>query len=435
MVFYLVHPIATLIIRALIQIFLVSIVMALRYDKYNPARKKYSPEITLRKYLADGLLSSDDLELVRAYASHRRAVSARGSGRRAEYSMQVLAYWKRYLKVSFRMTSIADLEGAIGAYKSSSSAKGRPFSQNTQHDYISILKAFYVWLVDEEFSSIKPRQINSIKAPGINRHTTEPWDKLLAEDVLEMLRRMANPMHRALLATGWESGARPEELLCLQWLDLELDGYGYQLWVMDFKTGERRFVRLTMAAPYLADWKNASKRAEDVDHIFTTQRGGPLAYKTLRNIYFDAGVRAGLKKRVKPYGMRKGRINDMIRCKYPETAIKAQIWNNQDSHMLGTYLAQSNEEIDRLVLGHQGLLKDEDKKQDPLAKITCPYCHALNRPTARFCDQCRRALSVEMMDEQARLIKSDAERMARDPEYLADTIAELQKILATMPKK
>ncbi len=406
----------------------------MQYDNYNRARRNFPPKITLDRYEAEGLLSAADRKLIAAYVNHKKASSKRSTGRRADYASMVLAYWRQWLKASYSEATILDLEEAITNFKDSKTKKGLPYAQNTQNDYIIILKSFYYWLIDQEYSSIKEKQIKSIHAPGINRHTTLPENKLLDVDLLEMLKNTLNPMRRAFLVTGWEAGTRPEELCASQWKDLVQDEYGYKFYITDFKTNKPRFARLTKAAPYLADWKAVSERTGPEDYIFITQYLTPMAYTTGLAIITEAKMDAEIKKRVTLYSLRKGRINDMYAKKFPPNSILYQIWNNLNSKMPASYITDSEEEKDQMILEHQGLLKEADKKPDALAKIPCPYCHANNSPTAHFCDQCRRPLSVERLDENVSLARVNAEQMATDVNFMRDTLKELQKILAANTK-
>jgi site-specific recombinase XerD len=392
--------------------------MAEKYEHYNASRRAYTASLTLDKYSNEKIITYDDRLLITGYVDHRRAVAENLSPKRADHLMVVLSYWRRYLKVPYRAAGINDVRAAVSSLKGGVTLKGRPYKQNSKHDYIAVLKSFFYWMIDEKISTIEPRYITEIKTPKINKHTTEPQDILRDYDVLKMLDKTINPMHRALISVHWESGARPEEVVSLQWRDFQLDEYGFKLWVTDFKTSKKRFARLTMAAPYISDWKNTTRHGADDCLVFTTQRRTGMAYSSIAFIYNYAKAKTDITKPITAYSFRKGRINDMIEKHYPYSAILAQIWGNQDSRMLGTYLSQSDADIDHMLLEHQGLLKPEDKKPDALAKIPCPYCHADNRPTAKFCDQCRRPLNKVGVDELEGA-SSDLARLLKNPKFRA----------------
>jgi hypothetical protein len=248
-----------------------------------------------------------------------------------------------------------------------------------------------------------------------------------------MLKVSFNPMHRALLALSWEAGARPSEINALQWSDLTADQYGYKLWITDTKTSKRRFIRLTMAAPYVAEWKKVTPKNSPTDYIFIGRYDEPLTYDGTAKTIARIEKKANITKKVHLYSFRKGRINDMIKTRMPDAAIKAQIWNNQGSQMLDVYLSLDDGAIDDMVLSHNGIKKEDNVIVNPLAPITCVNCHTVNECDSLFCKKCGFALTEvakdKLADAKGEIHKSDEYDSKLEISGLKEQLRELTKIV------
>jgi site-specific recombinase XerC len=87
-------------------------------------------------------------------------------------------------------------------------AKGKPFKQNTLHDYVVILKPFLLWLVDNDYSDIPEKKIRAIKPPCMDYNVTLPEDLPKEAEIVALIKGSKSVMERAFLAVLYESGAR-----------------------------------------------------------------------------------------------------------------------------------------------------------------------------------------------------------------------------------
>ena len=74
-----------------------------------------------------------------------------------------------------------DLYAGVNAMQTGISTRGKPFKQNTKHDYIKALKSFVLWLIENAYSGIKREKVKAIQIPHVDHSTTSP-DELLTAD-------------------------------------------------------------------------------------------------------------------------------------------------------------------------------------------------------------------------------------------------------------
>jgi integrase len=404
--------------------------------------EKWGAHVTVAKYLENGTITEADKDLIERYIAHRRAVKKKLSKYRIWTLTVNLVYWRQYIRVPYTGATIENIETALGEFKDAD------YKQNTEHTRISILKGFLMWMIDEGLSTIPIKKIKEIETPAVDTHTTEPNELLQPEDVYKLLDTTTKPMHRAFMAVLWESGARPQEIASLLWSDIVPDQYGMKLYINDTKTSKKRYSRLTMAAPYLDEWKKTAIYAKETDLIFAfwpkknkrnpDPKARPLSYGAARQILYRAQENAGLEKKIWMYNFRKSRITNMIKENYREAAIRETIWNNQGTSMMKTYLTLNEKDIDKMMLESQGIkLDDENKDENPLKRKTCDNCHTKNKATAKFCDIC----GFPLMDELKKELKEADEQAEILPEYQArlkeqdERIKKLEAMITAMVNK
>ena len=83
---------------------------------------------------------------------------------RANKLVFTLLGWRRFVG-EFSENTIADLYAGVPALKSGLNHRGRPFKQNTISDYVAILKQFYLWLIENEYSFISEKKLRKLQTP------------------------------------------------------------------------------------------------------------------------------------------------------------------------------------------------------------------------------------------------------------------------------
>ncbi len=376
--------------------------------------QKYPVELTFEKYLNARMITQNEIDIIKNYISYKKATAKHLSERRAYMIMVILTYWRKYIKTPYTSANIDEIIVAVGELKTAKNEKGRAYAKNTITQYIAVLKTFLCYLSDKELTQLSEKRIKKdIVAPGMDKHTTAPENILTPDDIKKMLTVTFNPMHRALIVVSFESGARPEEINALQWSDLTADEYGYKLNIWDFKNDTRKSARLTISAPYIGEWQKATLKNAPTDYIFVDRYIKPLSYQSTFEIVQRIAKKAGITKGVTLYSLRKGRINNMVQTNMPNAVIKSQIWNNQGSQMLDTYLALDGRAIDEMTLNHLGIKKDTKVIVDPMTPRTCPECHTINEYDARFCKKCTTPLTMESINARAEAIQ----KATLTPEY------------------
>jgi integrase/recombinase XerD len=74
---------------------------------------------------------------------------------------------------------------------------GHPYSQNTIRDYITFVKRFFRWLIENNRSTIPLDRVDKIKPPGWATMTTNAEGLLAEEEILAMVKACASSRDRA----------------------------------------------------------------------------------------------------------------------------------------------------------------------------------------------------------------------------------------------
>lgn len=403
---------------------------------FYPGVQRYTGAKSLTKAIAEGRITDDDRNLIEEYVAERQATK-HISDARVNKIVFTLVGWRRLLPVPYRKAKMPDIYKAIGNLKSGDSTRGKPFKQNTIHDYIRILKPFLRWMIDSEYTDLSERKVREISAPSVDYNTTEPDELLTVEEIESLLKACLNPRDRAFFSVLYESGCRIGEVARIRWRDIVFDKYGIKLYVRDQKTDKRRYVRLTISSEYIAQWKadyHPGTPAGDA-LVFQTFKGRPLDYIQANRIIKRAKERAGIEKNLHPHIFRHSRITHMISQGYQESVIKKAMWGNVGTEMFRTYVNLSEADIDNEFLDKAGIIRKEGKAK-ALKHIMCSECHSKNPPTGKYCTSCGTALTEEAQVEQHEAVTSAITDLGADQRLtdlqaqVADLTAKLEKLVS-----
>jgi integrase/recombinase XerD len=354
---------------------------------------KWDHKATLSSGLRDGIITPDDNGLIVEYLLEKQARDHIGI-RRVNKIATILVNFQRFIPQPYRTATIGDVYAGITNLQSGKSLIGKPFKQNTINTYIRIVKPFLLWLVENDYNKLPEKKLQKIKAPPVDRHTTNPDEIITTQEILDMLTACQNSRDRALLSTLYESGCRIGELALLTWRDLIFDKYGVRLYITDTKTKKRRYARLTMSLQYLSTWKCDTTDSFPDARVFVNLKSKePLEYYTVVRLLERVRSRAGISRRITPHLFRKSRITHMVAQNYQESVIKQSMWGNLSTEMFSTYVCLAEQDIDAEILDKAGIERKSDIP-NPLAPIPCPNCHHVNPPTSDWCNQCGMALST-----------------------------------------
>lgn len=387
---------------------------------FYASNDRYTPEKSYIKAIDEGRLTQDDRALIVEYIAERQA-SFNISNIRAKKLTVNLIGWRRFISVPYRAATIADIYTGVAGLKNGTSEKGKPFKQNTIHDYIQILKPFLLWMIESDYSSLPEKKVRALKAPPIDHQTTNPDEILSIDDVEALMRACRNSRDRAFISVLYESAGRIAEVGRLRWRDLIFDKWGVKAYIDDTKTGKRRYVRFTLSTMPLAEWRNNYPGDADGDAtvFIAIARGAkehsPMTYVAAKTIIDRAARRAGLTKQVHPHLFRKTRITHMITQNYQESVIKETAWGNQDTGMLRTYIQLQENDMDREFLKRAGL-EVEDEGNARRLEVTCARCHTINPPSNDCCGKCGLPLTTEAVIEVDQMMEDFFTLIATDPD-------------------
>ena len=379
----------------------------------------------LANWLEKGAITEDDAQLIDEYLVKRRADRDLSQGRVNKILFTLLS-WRRFVK-PFRENSITDIYKGIEALKTGQGViknhERFQYSKNFVYDTVSIIKPFYLWMIEQEYSpTLKEKEIRSIKRPKRDLMTKTVADILTEDEIKRMVEACESTRDRALIMLLYDGGFRIGELGKLSWGQVSFDKYGAVINV-DEKTGKPRYVRLLAAGPYLAKWKDDYPFEPMGDNlVFISHRKTAINYDTMYRQIGRIATRAGIKKKVHPHIFRHTRITNLIEKGIPESIIKQMMWGSLTTDMFACYAHLSNKSTDDALLEQAGIKRaKEDERNEVLAPRQCPTCSLINGPTARFCNQCGTSLTEEALADEEQMKKS----MLESPEALQAYINDL----------
>ena len=375
----------------------------------------------LERWREKGQITDDDAELIDKYLTTRRADKQLSQGRVNKIMFTLLA-WRRIVK-PFRENTLNEIHKGIGSLMDSE------YSKNFVYDTTTIIKPFYIWLIEQgfllfplsdfpklekDFREAKQEKkpltereqrtkledasllaIRNIERPKQDMMTKTRADLLTEDEIKKMVEACESTRDRCILMMLYDGGFRIGEIGKLTWGQIAFDQYGATVNV-DEKTGKPRYVRLLSASPYIAKWKDDYPFDPSGDNlVFISHQKQPIAYNALYRQIRRIAERAGIKTKVHPHIFRHTRITNLMEKKIPESIIKKMMWGSLTSDMLATYGHLVSTSTDDALLESAGIKRTERIEDNALAPRQCPACHLINGPTSRFCSQCGASLTED----------------------------------------
>lgn len=367
--------------------------------------KFYSLNDTLKKSFSTNKISESDYTLLREFLGEMIAYRDISKSRSKKILLHLIG-WRRFIG-PFSENTAADLSHGINALHEATTKRGAPYKQNTIRDYVVILKQFYHWLIENDYSNILPMKISKIKNPSRNQMTKTAADMLTPQEVEDIIEACQSVRDRALFMTLYEGGFRVGEIGTLTWGSLVFDEHGVVVNV-NFKTNRPRYVRLVMSREPLVMWRAEYPfRAEGSNLVFLNRSNNPMTYSAIAKALKTIMAQTRIKKHVTPHTFRHSRITHMIQEGYPETVIKLMMWGTVNASEFATYAHLTGCDIDRAVLEKNGIV-EEGEMWRGVEGVKCPYCNTVNPPAARYCYGCGRPMNAEdVMNELKKLLTAN----------------------------
>lgn len=383
---------------------------------------------TIKTHVLLPAITEDDLSILREYLAEVQATHNVTLKRVYKYSY-ILVHWREYIG-EFRQNNLGNLHAGINKIQIARDADGQlRYSKNTLSDYIGFLKRFYLWLIDNGYSSIEERRINKIRVPTAPLMTKTAEMLVSKQEVLNLIMACQNSRDRAFISVLYEGGFRVGELGCLRWNQVKFNDWNVAINV-DNKTGKPRYIPLVMSRQYLASWKNDYPLPITNDgYVFLTAgRKEQLQYRGVTKQFDKIVKRAGIQKKVTLHLLRHSRITHLINDGVKESMIKMMMWGSVDSVMFKAYAHLTASDIDTEIALQAGIILPDTRKQSTcLEPHQCLTCHTINGPTQHFCGNCGSELT-ESAGNELRSAKSQLNAVAATPQGIASAITYLQDL-------
>lgn len=385
------------------------------------ARLRNDTEAAFARARAADTITEEDAVLIRAFLDEAGAMRTISLGRR--FKLAIILIGLRRFVPPFADCATTDIFQGIERVRSGISKRGTPFSQDSQSDYIRILKRFMVWLGENELASprLNLAKVRKIQPPRYSRMTKTAGQLLSPTEIAAMIEACLTSRDRALVATLYDGGFRVGEIASLTWGQVEFNDW-HAVVNVDAKTEYPRFIPLVMATPYLGAYRNdyPGEAAPD-SYVFLTRAKQPLQYHGLVDQLRSIAERAGIEKHITPHLFRHSRITNLLREGFPESMIKLMLWGNISTAMFETYAHLTNDDIVQELAVRHGVKTRGAVRDGGADPVQCPRCRAIAGPTMRYCPECWLPLTGE-----ATASLEDARRDLYRPEVLAEIVRRLQ---------
>jgi len=293
------------------------------------------------------------------------------------------------------------------------------YAPNTKSDLRLMLKI--LWKVANGYHQLdRPSEVHWIKIGVARKDRKHP--KLISEDELGRMLKVAGVRDRAIISLLYECGLRPSELVALKKSDLEFVKEGVRVHIPEgTKTGARDILAAGNAEPALANWISAHPIKKPDAPLFPAEYGTgnfrQMGIETLNKMVRTAAKRAGIARRVKTYDFRHTAAT--INAKFfSEAQLRKYMGWTQDSTMAAVYVDMSGRDTDDGVARKHNKPVAQIKSEARTEPKVCKRCGKTNMHDAEMCAYCGLSFDKEKaksdmlsMQEEIALLKKDRESM------------------------
>lgn len=341
-----------------------------------------------------------------------------------EKHLQTILSLSRMVGKNWQEVTRQDVENLIiEISKKYSDQKGQ--ETHTSYDYKKILKIFVRWIKTGQRRKNQdiqePIEIRSIKLRRVKDRLSR--ENLITETDLNKIVHACgeNVRDKAFIMVHSEAGTRIGETLTLQIKHVTIDKLGAIIKV-DGKTNARP-IRLIKSLPHLSTWLNAHPFRNNPEsplwvNLSHHGYGNQLSYDGVKHILEKRVKLAGLEKRIFFHLFRHSEITETANYLTEAQLRKRHGWSGS-SKMPERYTHLIDSDVDKAVLAHYGLVKEEKQASTQVPKI-CHVCEFPNAFDSERCSKCGKALDLKVALEQEEIDKSRIDR-------LEESLAEIRK--------
>lgn len=342
-----------------------------------------------------------------------------------------LVVFAGFLGKPFDEATTDDIEAVVRTVNSTAISRGGDIqavnnknkhepSVETKRSNIIILKTFYKWLRRND----NPEEFKRVPMPKEKKKELNLSEMLTWKDVVEMSKHTICLRDTAMIQTLWDSGARIEELLTLQVVDVErkYNGMGVILHIRRSKTLTRA-VAIPKAGVAVLRYLDEEHpyRNEPSKPLFTQLKGEdtmitPAAVTKVTKL---AAMRGGVKKKTNPHAFRKASVSYYSK-QLNDTELKARYGWTLNTQVLRNYIARDVDAANMKVMANSGLtdMQIEETLEEPEEQPRkCVWCNETSPAGYDNCVKCHRPLNPDvnhMAIERMREIDNYIEIIAKE---------------------
>jgi integrase len=300
--------------------------------------------------------------------------------------MAVLLRAKKVIRKPFRECSKEDIAYYINYIEDN-------YSLATQILRKSILKLFFkvVYGNNEHYPDAVRWIKLKVSKDKQRKEEQLSYDQFLTEDEIKLLIDTANTIQKkAFIAVGYETGARPEELLNIRIKDIMFDSKGAKI-ILRGKTVER-VTRVIAYVSLLKQWLSVHPFKNDPNAYLWLAEASNHKWKPIGLIAMEKAFRtimkkAGIQKRPRLYILRHSRATHLAN-KLTEAQMCAYFGWQLGTKVVQRYIHLSGVRTDDALLELAGVKVDKDADGSPLKVRYCKRCNEMLSPNHEFCIRC-----------------------------------------------
>jgi site-specific recombinase XerD/RNA polymerase subunit RPABC4/transcription elongation factor Spt4 len=348
-------------------------------------KREYYLQYWLERVHTDASLSASDREDILKFVDFMQK-EERSSLRIMRCIIAILQA-KKVIKRPFRECTKEDIQHFINYLEDNG------YRPSTLLTYKSIIKKFFkVVYGNNEYYPDAVRWIKLKVSKDKQREEEQlSYDQFLTEDEIKVLIDTANTIQRkALIAVGYETGARPEELLNIRIKDILFDSKGAKV-ILRGKTVER-VTRVIAYVSLLKQWLSIHPFKNDPNAYLwlseaTNHRWRPLGLRSAEKMFKDIMKQAGIQKRPRLYILRHSRATHLAN-KLTEAQMCSYFGWQLGTKVVQRYIHLAGVRTDDALLELAGVKVDKDNNGSALKVRYCKRCNEMLSPNHEFCTRC-----------------------------------------------
>jgi integrase len=301
--------------------------------------------------------------------------------------INVIMQAKKVIRKPFRECTKDDIQHFINYLEDNG------YRLTTHLTYKSIIKRFFkvVYGNNERYPEAVAWIKNRVSKDKQKKEEQLSYDQFLTEDEVRLLIDTANTIQRkAFIAIGYETGARPEELLNLRIKDILFDSKGAKV-ILRGKTVER-VTRVIAYVPLLRQWLSIHPfKNEPNAYLWLSESSNykwkPISIQSAEGMFKEIMKKAGINnKRPRLYILRHSRATHLAN-KLTEAQMCAYFGWQLGTKVVQRYIHLSGVRTDDALLELAGV--QVNKEESSALKVRyCKRCNEMLSPNHEFCIRC-----------------------------------------------